>query len=283
VLGLTLEDCAEGILEIAAWNQANAIRQVTVRKGLDVRDFAMCTFGGSGSLQACRLLDVLGLRAVVVPPDPGNVSAYGLLTVDVRHDEVQTFVRRHDEVDPAEVAGVYAELERRVRASLCQEGFAPAEQRIERAADLRYDGQAFEVRVGVPAGPIDAALAAAVLARFHDEHERLYGYCYRDRPGHGVEWVNVRLTGIGPLDAPALAQVPRATGPATPSGHRPVHFAGAWHDTPVIDRSTLGAGATVAGPAVVEEYGSTLPVPPGVQVTVDPVGALVVRREGSAA
>jgi N-methylhydantoinase A len=277
-VGLAPEACAEGILEIWTWNQANAIRQVTVRRGIDVRDLALCAFGGSGPLQAARLLDILDLPAAVVPPDPGNLCAFGLLTVDVRIDDVRTFVAGHDELDLGALATVFAELEGEASAALGAEGFEPAEQRFVRTADLRYDGQAFEVRVDVPAGPVDAELAAAVLARFHDEHERLYGYCYRDQPQHGVEWVNVRLTGIGPLAAPALATVRTGTGAVTPTGRRPVFFDGAWHDTPVVWRGDLGAGDEVDGPAIVEEYGSTLPVPPGVRVTVDRLGTLVVRR-----
>ena len=89
-LGLDFERCATGILEISAWNQANALRQVSVKRGLDVRDFMLTTFGGSGSLLACRLVDILDLAGVVVPPNPGNVSAFGLLTVDVKNDYVQT-------------------------------------------------------------------------------------------------------------------------------------------------------------------------------------------------
>jgi len=127
---------------------------------------------------------------------------------------------------------------------------------------------------------VDAALAAAVLDRFHDEHERLYGYCYRDRPQHGVEWVNVRLTGVGPLAPPPVADVPPGTGTVVPTGSRPVWFGGAWQDTPLVWRPDLGAGDEVAGPAVIEEYGSTLPVPPGVRVVVDRRGSLVARREG---
>jgi N-methylhydantoinase A len=93
----------------------------------------------------------------------------------------------------------------------------------------------------------------------------------------------VRLTGVGPLDAPQLAAVAKGAGTVTPTERRPVHFGGAWHDTPIVARSTLGAGDTVTGPAVVEEYGSTLPVPPGLQVQVDHLGSLVIRRaeEGS--
>ncbi len=277
-LGLNPEACAEGVLEIWVWNQANAIRQVTVRRGIDVRDLALCAFGGSGPLQAGRLLDVLGLAAVVVPPNPGNLCAFGLLTVDVRIDDVRTFVAKHDELDRAALASVYAGLEGEAAAALAAEGFDAADQRFQRSADLRYDGQAFEVRVDVPAGPVDAELAAEVLRRFHDEHERLYGYSYRERANHGVEWVNVRLTGVGPLDSPTIAPVPAGTG-VVPTGTRKVVFGGAWHDTPVVWRGDLGAGDQVRGPAVIEEYGSTLPVPPGIAVTVDRVGALVLRRD----
>jgi N-methylhydantoinase A len=278
-VGLDAEACAEGIVEIWTWNQANAIRQATVRRGIDVRDLALCAFGGSGPLEAARLLDILGMPAAVVPPDPGNLCARGLLTVDVRIDDVRTFVASHDRLDLGALGSVVADLEARAAAALGAEGFDPADQRLLRSADLRYDGQAFEVRVDVPAGPVDAALAAAVLARFHDEHERLYGYCYRDRPRHGVEWVNVRITGVGPLDAPPLAPARPGTGTVAPTGSRPVFFAGAWHDTPIVWRPDLGAGDEVVGPAVVEEYGSTLPVPPGVRVVVDRLGALVARRE----
>ena len=108
-VGLTREACAAGVLEIAAWNQANAIRQVTVKRGLDVRDFDLCAFGGSGPLTACRLIDILGLRTVFVPRDPGNLSAFGLLATDLRSDHVQTLVRRH--VDVEELAREYARLE----------------------------------------------------------------------------------------------------------------------------------------------------------------------------
>ena len=280
-VGLTSEACAAGIVEIWTWNQANAIRQATVRRGIDVRDLALCAFGGSGPLEAARLLDILDLSAAVVPPDPGNLCAFGLLTVDVRSDDVRTFVAAHDQLDLAGLASLFAELEGEAAAALTAEGFGPGEHRFVRSADLRYDGQAFEVRVDVPGGRVDAGLAAAVLDRFHDEHERLYGYCYRDRPQHRVEWVNVRLTGVGPLDAAAVAPIRSGSGTVMPTGTRPVFFAGSWHDTPVLWRGDLGAGDEVRGPAVIEEYGSTLPVPPGVRVVVDRLGALVARREAA--
>jgi N-methylhydantoinase A len=151
-LGMELEACATGILEISAWNQANAIRQITVKRGLDVREFAMAAFGGSGPLLVCRLIDILGLEAVVVPLDPGNLSAFGLLTVDVKNDYVQTHVVRDDALDLDEIADVYTELESRAAGALEREGFDADAHVFQRTADLRYYGQAFEVRVDAPRG-----------------------------------------------------------------------------------------------------------------------------------
>src|SRR5262245_50618345 len=175
-LGLDLVATAAGILEISAWNQANALRQITVQRGLDVRDFTMVTFGGSGSLLACRLVDILGLDGVLVPANPGNLSAYGLLTVDVRNDYVQTAVAKASALAPAAVQASYDALTARADAALAREGFAEADRVFVRTADLRYFGQAYEVRVDVPDGPVTAALADRVAERFHEEHRALYGY-----------------------------------------------------------------------------------------------------------
>ena len=126
-LELDFERCATGILEISAWNQANALRQVSVKRGLDVRDFMLATFGGSGSLLACRLVDILGLAGVVVPQNPGNVSAFGLLTVDVKNDYVQTAVARHHSLDHAAVQKTFDDLTAKAASALDAEGF-PREQ-----------------------------------------------------------------------------------------------------------------------------------------------------------
>ena len=147
-----------------------------MKRGLDARDFTLATFGGSGSLLACRLVDVLGLAGAVVPPDPGNVSAFGLLTVDVRTDHVRTDLQPHEGLDLERVRRVFAELEREAGEALAAEGFPDG--RIERSADLRYAGQAYEVRVPVPAGSLDADSAGAVAAAFHSAHQALYGYAF---------------------------------------------------------------------------------------------------------
>jgi N-methylhydantoinase A len=324
-LGLDLPVVAAGVLEIAAWNQANALRQVTVQRGLDVRDFVLATFGGSGSLAVCRLLELLGLPAALVPRDPGNLSAFGLLTVDVKNDEVQTAVARHTDLDPATVAATLAALEERAARSLDAEGFARPAHRYLRSADLRYYGQAFEVRVPVPDGPVDATLTEATVAAFHDTHQRLYGYSFRDDPTQQVEWVNLRVTGIGPIRRPTLRPLPAEGSPPAPPGPplgapdpplgvpdphppvpgaperegnptpgsgdpvvhtptpadtRPACFdpAHGFVDTAIYRREDLSPGDLVVGPAVVEEYGATVPLLPGFGAEVDRFGNLVVTR-----
>jgi N-methylhydantoinase A len=369
-LGMDLPAVAAGVLEIAAWNQANALRQVTVQRGLDVRDFVLATFGGSGSLAVCRLLELLALPAAVVPRDPGNLSAFGLLTVDVKHDEVQTAVARHADLDPDAVAATLTALQERAARSLDAEGFARPDHRYLRSADLRYFGQAFEVRVPVPDGPVDAALTETTVSAFHDAHQRLYGYSFRDDPTQQVEWVNLRITAIGPLRRPTLAPLPnrgtphpqaqpagdpdqrtphpqpqasgppdpgaphpqpRVAGPPDPGAPHPAPRASgapgregspgregmrrAVHsptlsptqsptlnpvatptsfatrsvcfdpdrgfvDTAIYRRDDLGPGDRVDGPAVVEEYGATVPLHAGFRAEVDRLGNLIVTRPG---
>ncbi len=278
-LGLTVEKAATGILEISAWNQANALREVTVKRGLDVRDFTMATFGGSGSLLLCRLVDVLGLAGVLVPCDPGNLSAFGLLTVDVRNDYVRTAVSRHADLDRQSVAAVLDDLQSQAAAALDREGFARSEHRYLRSADLRYVGQAFEVRVPAPDGEVDDAFVDAVAGAFHDAHEQLYGYAFRGDGRQPVEWVNLRVTGVGPIERPRLTELPARDGGVerARTGVRPVHFDD-WVETPVYWRPDLAPGDVVTGPAVVEEFGSTVPLHPGYLATVDRFGNLLVTR-----
>jgi N-methylhydantoinase A len=289
-LDLSLERTATGILEISAWNQANALRQVTVAKGLDVRDFTLTTFGGSGSLLACRLMDILNLPRTLVPPNPGNVSAFGLLTVDVRNDYVQTVVSKHVDLDLDRVRSVYAELEGRAQEALDGEGFDRDSQRMQRTADLRYVGQAFEVRVPVADGELDRAAAEDVAQAFHAAHRQLYGYDFATDPRQAVEWVNLRVSGIGPIRRPDIVELPQRDGGTdrAVTGSRRVFFdaehtapssGGGWVDTPTYDRPRLGPGDVVAGPAIIEEFGSTVPVHPGFRATVDAYGNLLLTKE----
>ena len=282
-LGLSPERTAEGILEIAAWNQANAIQQMSVKRGLDPRDYTLVAFGGSGPLLAGRLVDLLGLRAALIPASPGTVSAFGLLVVDLKNDYVQTCVQRHDRLDHALVEGHLARLEAGAREALEREGIPEASRRFVRLADLRYFGQAWEVTVELPPGPVDATLAAETLERFHAAHEQRYGYSYREATGRqGVEWVNLRVVGMGLVDRPSPRALPEGDGRSerARSGTRAVVFDGRTLDCAIYDRARLQPGDRLGGPAIVEEFGSTTVVYPGQRVEVDRFANMVLTRAG---
>jgi N-methylhydantoinase A len=278
-LGLSLEAAAAGVLEISAWNQANALRQITVKRGLDVREFVLTTFGGSGSLLLCRLVDILGLRGVLVPPNPGNVSAFGLLTVDVKNDYVQTALAKHSELDHAALASGFGSLTAQAAAALRREGFADAEHQYVRTADLRYFGQAFEVRVPVADAAVTPGLTEAVATAFHDAHRALYGYDFRDDSSQVVEWVNLRVSGIGPITRPELVRYPAGDGDVERArrGSRAVCFdATGYLETPLYWRAALAPGDLLSGPAIIEEFGSTVPLHPGFKARVDEFANLVI-------
>jgi N-methylhydantoinase A len=209
------------------------------------------------------------------------VSAYGLLTVDVRNDYVQTHVARQSALHPADVQRVLDGLTAKADAALAREGFAEPDRRFVRTADLRYYGQGFEVRVDVPDGPVDGGLLDTVAGRFHDEHKALYDYDFRDDPCQEVEWVNLRVTGVGPIRKPELRELDAGSGSELAwTGERRVCF-DEWTDTPVYDRARLGAGDVVAGPAILEEFSSTVPIHPGFTGEVDSYGNLLITRSQS--
>ena len=282
-LGLEAEDTARGILEISAWNQANALRQITVKRGLDVRDFYLTTFGGSGSLLLCRLMDILGLAGVIVPLNPGNVSAFGLLTVDVRNDYVQTMVMKHSEFNPDRVGESIGKLTENANAALIKEGFPHADHVYRRSADLRYFGQAFEVRVDAPTGVVDHGFAQTVADRFHEAHKALYGYDFRDDDRQPVEWVNLRVSGIGPITRPSIQETSPGDGQTDRAltGSREIWFESKPVTTPIYWRAKIEPGDHIFGPAIIEEFGSTVPVHPGFQVNVDRFRNIIVTKVGS--
>jgi len=280
-IGLDAPRTAAGVLEISAWSQANAVRQVTVKRGLDVRDYVLVAFGGSGPLQAGKLVDILGLRAALVPPDPGNVSAFGLLTVDIKNDYVTTAVQRDDVLDLEPVNAGYLRLEDQARQALAAEGFAAHEMHLVRSADMRYFGQAWEVRVEVPAGIIDRAAADVAVDRFHAAHQQTYGYSYRDSRDQRIEWVNFRVMGIGPVRRPIIQRRPGELAGGIEHARmatRPVYFDTRFVDTPIYDRGRLQPGDYLDGPAIVEEFGSTTVVFPRLTMRVDAYGNLLLER-----
>jgi N-methylhydantoinase A len=254
-----------------------ALRVVSVEKGYDPRDFALIAFGGAGPLHAGQLAELLGTPTVVVPPHPGILSALGLLSTDLQHDAVRTFVQRGPEYDVAGMEAVYRTLQADAAAYLTAEGVPAARQTFQRQAALRYAKQGFEVTVDFPAATVSTASVQQLMALFHQRHEQLYTYAAADTP---VEIVNLRLRAVGRMDKlalPRVATVAEGTVPQ-PNQSRTVYFASTGTiDTPVFARHTLCAGHVVAGPAIIEQLDTTTVLYPGQQATVDAYGNLHLR------
>jgi len=279
---LSVEELAEGIIEIANWSQANLIRQMTIQQGIDPRDFALLSFGGSGPAQSPAVMELLNLKACIVPPNPGNLSAFGLLMVDYRSDHVFTKVVTQDDADPKVIASIYEGLEKNAADTLEKDGIDRSTVQFIRQADVRYEGQSMEVRVPVPGGDMPDDVVGAIAENFHTAHERIYGYCYRD--DQKIELVNFALSGLGEVNKPDLKAQTAASGSAkaTPKASRKVVFGGEYLETSIYDRADLTAETELDGPVVIEEFGSTTVVFPGQKVRVDGYGIMVVTSKGDA-
>jgi N-methylhydantoinase A len=271
---LNAEQLAEGIIEIANWDQANAIRQMTIQRGIDPAGFALLSFGGSGPAQSAAVMELMGMKTTIVPPNPGNLSAFGLLAVDWRTDHIVTKVMHEDSIDKATLASIYAGLEREAAATLEKDGILPEKIALVREADIRYAGQSMEVRVPAPAGDIGAPFISGLTDAFHAAHKKTFGYNYAGQ--QKVELVNFCVSAIGLIDRPRIAEI-KTSGAAPKPASRAVYFDGQFRDTPVFARDSLGAGFQLEGPAIIEEFGSTSVVFPGQHLTVDPHGILIVK------
>jgi len=277
--GMSAEKLASGIIEIANWNQANAIRQMTIQRGIDPRAFALLSFGGAGPAQSAAVMDLLAMKACIVPPNPGNLSAFGLLAVDWRSDHIITKVMHEDVVDLADVAAHYAALERDATETLMRDGIEAPRIRLVREADVRYAGQSMEVRVTAPGGIVDASFLAGLIGAFNVAHLKTFGYNYAGQ--QKVELVNLCVSGFGVIERPQMPKLVARTGKFEPKSSRPVYFSAQYQDTPVFGRTSLPPGGRINGPAVVEEFGSTTVIFPGQYIAVDPHGILVIRSASS--
>ncbi len=277
-LDLSAEEAAAGVIEIAAANQVQGIRTVTTARGLDPSDYAMVAFGGAGGLFAADVADFLGIGVAISPPDPGNLSAFGLHVSDIRRDYVRTLVRQQSAARVEEIEALWSALERRGLAEIAVEGVAAADIALERSADMRYVGEGHEVMVPLPRGLVGAAAAAHMWSDFHRVHQETFGFHYRG--GQEVELVSLRVQAVGRVHRPRTARM-NGDGRAVPtsSGRRPVYWRGSgWVDCAIHRRGDLGRGAGIVGPAIVEEYGSTLVVPESWQLAVDDYANLVLEK-----
>jgi N-methylhydantoinase A len=269
-LDQSAEAAALDVLKVANAKMAREIRRVTVERGRDPAEFALVAFGGAGPMQAPAVAERMDIDTVVLPRTPGTLSARGLLLADVRADESRAY--RGGRLDAAAMEEQFAELEATVGGRFDEMGFEEGEVTIERAADLRYVGQSYELTVPAGEGPLDEAVLEGVVERFHEQHARLYGHAMREEP---VEAVTLRVTGTVPT--PPMADDPELGEADADRGEREVYFEGTGYtESTVVFRPALGVGETVEGPAILEDTGSTAMLPPGTTGRVTEDGSFVI-------
>ncbi len=265
-LGLTTVAAAYGAVTVANARMIRAIKAVSTYRGRDPREFTLLAFGGNGPVHAVALARALRMTRVLVPPAPGLFSAVGLLLADGEYDLVQTFFGPVAALDRAALDRTYATMTARLAATLATEGYEASDVRYERAADLRYVGQAYELTIPAPDGPMTDASLAALAEAFEAEHERTYGHRAANEP---VELVNLRLRARIPQGEQAPLRLPVAGG-AAHGGERLACFQpdGTLISTPVVTRAALRGGEH-PGPLIVEEYDATTVIPPRCTARVD--------------
>jgi len=275
---ISAEEAAAGVFEIAAANQVNGIRQVSVMRGREPGLYALVAFGGAGGLFAAEVADFLDIKTVLSPPNPGNLSAFGLHVSDIKRDYIRTMVRQQATADRAEIKAAWDELESQGRAEIAAEGVEESAINIHYSADMRYVGEGHEVPVLVPEGLTGEAAVGHIWEEFHRVHERTFGFEYRDT--QDVELVNLRVQAVGRAHRPDVsARAAAAGGDAEPHHTRPVYWRGkGWADCPIYRRTDLPVGARLEGPAIVEEYGSTVVVPDSWGLVSDAYGNLKLEK-----
>lgn len=278
-LGLSLEEAAYGITRLADTNMINAIRQVTIERGHDPRDFALLCYGGGGGLFAGALAQELKIPQAMIPVGPAVFSAWGILNSDFREDVARTSVQPTASLSVAELLQMFEELAQFAVKRFQRSGVAPDGVHFLRMVDMRYEGQEHAVRVPVPAdGELRQGGLEVLVRRFDQLHEQAYAHA---SPGAPTEVVNLRLSALRELSKPVLRPIPPGSGDGAQAikARRRVYFkeAGGQVDCPVYDREKLGAGNTFPGPAIVEEWSSTIIVLPEQRLEVDAYGNLVLR------
>lgn len=277
-LGMSVEEAADGIIRLVNANMVKGISVSSIEKGYDVREFTLIAFGGAGALHAVELAEALGMKKVIIPPYPGTLSALGLLVSDMRHDYVQTVAINERDVKPEDLLSVFLRLEQQGLEQLRAERVPEDRIQVIWSADLRYEGQSYEINTPVSHHNhrLTEQDVRETIRRFHELHRRIYEYSSVDE---AVEFVNLRVTAIGRVPPISLAAGETAgPDPSTAlKGYRPVYFSGVgFVECPIYDRVRLKPGNVVEGPCLVEEIASTTVITPGARGTVDEYGNIVI-------
>ncbi|MFD5853354.1 hydantoinase/oxoprolinase family protein [Cytobacillus pseudoceanisediminis] len=275
--GMTVEEAALGIIRIANSNMLNALKLISVRKGHNPREFSLVAFGGGGSMHAPALAKELGVKKVIVPVASSVFSAWGMLMTDLRHDYIQTYIRRINELNPIELNKEWNSIEVQALKQYQEEGVSEEKVLFTRFADIRYLGQEHTVKIPVPNGEWSDETLKEVVKRFGDLHEQHYTFKLEGTP---AEIVNLHLTAFGKVLKPKMKKINSINSNIQEAYKetRPVYFEEeGWVETKVYSRSLFGKGMEVSGPAIVEEQSASTVIYPGQSLTVDEYGNLIIE------
>ena len=276
-LGLDRERLALGIIEVLNAKMSQAIRTLTVERGIEPREFSLVAFGGAGPMHAVALAQELGITEVIVPPDPGGFSAWGMLQSAVRQDFSEAFFRDFAGLDVEDLDSRFTRLGDRAVSSLLGEGVDAHRISLIQRLDMRYQGQEHTLTVTLPNGvsPTGAGRFTGVRQRFEDTYRARYGH---SNPEASLETVNLRLTALGDVGRPLLQDNYRPNRPSDrPSKISPVLFTTGSYSTARFNREALPPGCSIDGPAILEEATATTVIPPEGTATIDEYGCLIIK------
>jgi N-methylhydantoinase A len=277
-LDMSIEEAAMGVIRLADANMVNALKLVSVRRGYDPREFTLVAFGGGGSMHAAALARELRVKRILVPTEPAVFSAWGMLMTDLRNDYIRTRVVRTDQIEPAELSSIYAQMERQAAEELAAEKVEEDQMVFQRFADMRYMGQEHTVKVPIPGDQLTEKEMSEINERFHQLHDHAYTF----RLESPVELVNFHLTALGQVKKPKITRLNKdaaRTVEEAYKGDRQVIFDVGFMTTPTYERDLLPVGATLSGPMIVEEPAATTVVFPDQILTVDEHGFLHIEEE----
>jgi N-methylhydantoinase A len=276
-MAASVEEAALSIIRIVNANMAKGIGGVSVQRGYDLREFILVPFGGAAANHAVDISADLGIMTIVVPQMGGNFSAVGLAVADIQHDYVRTVARRQDDISPERIAGTFAIMETEGIRQLKAENVNDADIVVEWSADLRYEGQSWELNTPVRRNErFQAAELQELIDAFHTLHQQIYSYY---EPAGHLEFINLRVRVAGRNPRLTVHEEPERPTPLTEAlkERRPVYFTGTgFREIPVYERDPLGCGSVVTGPCLVEERISTTLIPDGWAGKIDRFRNIVI-------
>jgi len=278
-LNITLEEAAQGIITVVNANMVRGIRRVSVERGYDPREFSLVCFGGAGPVHGVEMARSLDISEVIIPKNPGIASAFGMLSADVRHDYVQTYIIHTKKAQVKDLISIYRDLENKGIEQLTEEGFSKRSMVLIGSADMRYVGQAYELSVPVKNGELTQEDIIEVTKLFHNLHYKAYGY---SREKEEVEFVNLRVVALGKLPRLRLPKERVITkGSPEVKGYRDVFFESRYIKTPIYERDEMLAGHKIQGPTIIEQLDSTTVIFPNQTATIDEYGNILIKIGGN--